>query len=128
MRFGAKCLADCRLLITDYRFPIPAVDIPPHLRLQSSAVQGGAPSALYYVFRVGAREYMKATYHPGVHKYALFVVCWTACLLTAGALVTSNDAALSVSDWPTSFGSYFPPLRLLTGGALIEPLARLLWM
>ena len=63
---------------------------------------------------------MKATYHPGVHKYALFVVCWTACLLTAGALVTSNDAALAVSDWPTSFGSFFPPLRLLTGGALIE--------
>jgi heme a synthase len=63
---------------------------------------------------------MKATYHPGVHKYALFVVCWTAVLLTAGALVTSNDAALAVSDWPTSFGSFFPPLRLLTGGALIE--------
>jgi len=63
---------------------------------------------------------MRATYHPGVHKYALFVVCWTACLLTAGALVTSNDAALAVSDWPTSFGSFFPPLRLLTGGALIE--------
>jgi cytochrome c oxidase assembly protein subunit 15 len=63
---------------------------------------------------------MKATYHPGVQKYALFVVCWTACLLTAGALVTSNDAALAVSDWPTSFGSFFPPLRFLTGGALIE--------
>ena len=63
---------------------------------------------------------MKATYHPAVHKYAVFVVCWTACLLTAGALVTSNDAALAVSDWPTSFGSFFPPLAYLTGGALIE--------
>ena len=63
---------------------------------------------------------MRATFHPGVHKYALFVVCWTAGLLTAGALVTSNDAALAVSDWPTSFGSFFPPLRFLTGGALIE--------
>jgi len=63
---------------------------------------------------------MKATYHPGVHKYALFVVCWTAGLLTAGALVTSNDAALAVSDWPTTFGSFFPPLRFLSGGALIE--------
>jgi len=69
---------------------------------------------------------MKATYHPGIHKYALFVVCWTACLLTAGALVTSNDAALAVSDWPTSFGSFFPPLRLLTGGALIEHTHRVL--
>jgi len=63
---------------------------------------------------------MKATFHPGVHKYAVFVVCWTAGLLTAGALVTSNDAALAVSDWPTTFGSFFPPLRFLTGGALIE--------
>jgi heme a synthase len=63
---------------------------------------------------------MKATYHPGIHKYAVFLVCWTAGLLTAGALVTSNDAALAVSDWPTSFGSYFPPLRLLQGGAGIE--------
>jgi cytochrome c oxidase assembly protein subunit 15 len=63
---------------------------------------------------------MKAAYHPAVYKYALFVVCWTACLLTAGALVTSNDAALAVSDWPTSFGSFFPPLHYLTGGALIE--------
>ena len=63
---------------------------------------------------------MTASYHPGIHKYAVFVVCWTACLLTAGALVTSNDAALAVSDWPTSFGSFFPPLRLLHGGAGIE--------
>ena len=63
---------------------------------------------------------MKATHHPGVHKYALFIVCWTACLLTAGALVTSNEAALAVSDWPTSFGSFFPSLHYLTGGALIE--------
>ena len=63
---------------------------------------------------------MKASYHPGIHKYAVFVVCWTAGLLTAGALVTSNDAALAVSDWPTSFGMFFPPLRLLHGGAGIE--------
>ncbi len=63
---------------------------------------------------------MKATYHPGIHKFAIFVVCWATVLLTAGALVTSNDAALAVSDWPTSFGRWFPPLRLLTGGALYE--------
>jgi heme a synthase len=63
---------------------------------------------------------MKATYHPGIHKFAIFVVCWAVLLLTAGALVTSKDAALAVSDWPTSFGTWFPPLRLLTGGALYE--------
>ena len=63
---------------------------------------------------------MKATYHPGIHKFAIFVVCWAVLLLTAGALVTSKDAALAVADWPTSFGTWFPPLRLLTGGALYE--------
>jgi len=69
---------------------------------------------------------MRATYHSGVHKFALFTVAWAAVLLCAGALVTSNDAALAVSDWPTSFGSFFPPLRLLTGGALIEHTHRVL--
>jgi cytochrome c oxidase assembly protein subunit 15 len=34
--------------------------------------------------------------------------------------VTSNDAALSVPDWPKSHGSWFPPLETLTGGALFE--------
>ncbi len=40
------------------------------------------------------------SYHPGVHRFAVFVVGWTVLLLVAGALVTSNDAALSVPDWP----------------------------
>ena len=63
---------------------------------------------------------MMATYNPVVHKLAVFAVCWTALLFVAGALVTSNDAALSVPDWPTSHGSYLPPLETLRGGALIE--------
>ena len=73
----------------------------------------------YTKFRDGARI-MKATYYPGIHKFSIFVVCWTVLLLTAGAIVTSKDAALSVADWPTSFGRYIPPLRLLTGGAFYE--------
>jgi cytochrome c oxidase assembly protein subunit 15 len=60
------------------------------------------------------------TYHAGIHRFAIFVAGWTVLLLTMGALVTSKDAALSVSDWPTSFGAWFPPLRLLTGGAFYE--------
>lgn len=59
-------------------------------------------------------------YHRGVHRYAVFVFCWTILLLIAGALVTSKDAALSVADWPTSFGRWFPPLKLLSGGAFFE--------
>lgn len=36
-------------------------------------------------------------------------------LLIAGALVTSNDAGLSVPDWPTSFGSLYKLPRMVGG-------------
>lgn len=35
----------------------------------------------------------------------------TLALVTAGALVTSNDAALAVPDWPLSWGRLVPPLE-----------------
>ena len=82
---------------------------------------------------------MKATYHPGIHKYALFLVAWAVILLTAGALVTSEDAALAVPDWPLSYGTLNPPMiggiafehshRLIAAGLglLIVILAWLLW-
>ena len=60
---------------------------------------------------------MKATYHSGVHKFALFVVAWAILLLCAGALVTSEDAALAVPDWPLSYGSITPPM---VGGIAYE--------
>jgi len=63
---------------------------------------------------------MTTTYTPGVHKFAVFTVCWTVLLFVAGALVTSKDAALSVPDWPKSFGTWFPSLRMLAGGAFFE--------
>jgi cytochrome c oxidase assembly protein subunit 15 len=66
---------------------------------------------------------MKATYHPGVHRYAVFVFCWTILLLVAGALVTSNDAALAVPDWPTSYGTFTPPMY---GGIFYEHSHRLI--
>src|SRR5258708_27948700 len=50
----------------------------------------------------------------------MFVVCWTILLFVAGALVTSKDAALSVTDWPTSYGALVPPLSSLQGGDLYE--------
>ncbi|HMI53236.1 MAG TPA: COX15/CtaA family protein [Candidatus Saccharimonadales bacterium] len=34
--------------------------------------------------------------------------------------MTSKDAALSVPDWPTSFGTWFPTLAMLDGGAFFE--------
>jgi heme a synthase len=63
---------------------------------------------------------MTTTYNPGIHRFANFVVAWTVLLFIAGALVTSNNAALSVPDWPKSFGTWFPSLRQLAGGAFFE--------
>src|SRR5258707_15174059 len=60
---------------------------------------------------------MAATYNPTVYRFAVFVVLWTILLLIAGALVTSNDAALSVPDWPLSYGTLTPPM---VGGIVYE--------
>ena len=48
----------------------------------------------------------------------MFVACATFLLIIAGALVTSNDAGLSIPDWPTSFHSFKVPA--LTGGIRYE--------
>lgn len=48
----------------------------------------------------------------------MFVACATFLLIIAGALVTSNDAGLSIPDWPTSFHSFKVPS--LTGGIRYE--------
>jgi cytochrome c oxidase assembly protein subunit 15 len=45
-----------------------------------------------------------------LHKYAVFTACTTFLLLIAGALVTSNDAGLSIPDWPLAYGSLTPPM------------------
>jgi cytochrome c oxidase assembly protein subunit 15 len=66
---------------------------------------------------------MPATYNAFVHRFAVFVVLWTILLLIAGALVTSNDAALSVPDWPLSYGTLTPPM---VGGIVYEHSHRLI--
>ena len=53
----------------------------------------------------------------GVHRFALFTTGCTFLLLTAGALVTSNDAGLAVPDWPLSYGALLPPM---VGGIRLE--------
>jgi len=47
------------------------------------------------------------------------VACATLVVITAGALVTSNDAGLSVPDWPTSFG-YLVKAPHFVGGVRYE--------
>jgi heme a synthase len=49
----------------------------------------------------------------------VFVACATLVVITAGALVTSNDAGLSVPDWPTSFG-YLIKVPHFVGGIRYE--------
>jgi cytochrome c oxidase assembly protein subunit 15 len=46
----------------------------------------------------------------GVHRFAIATAFATVMLLLAGALVTSNDAADSVPDWPLAYGKIIPPL------------------
>ncbi len=60
---------------------------------------------------------MTAGYNSTLHRYALFTAACTVFLLVAGALVTSNDAGLAVPDWPTSYGTFFPPM---VGGIFYE--------
>jgi cytochrome c oxidase assembly protein subunit 15 len=77
-------------------------------------------------------------------RYSLLVVCCTFLLVVAGGLVTSNDAAQSVPDWPLSWGRLIPPLEaniryefahrllalvvtLLTAGLALKLRTRLAW-
>jgi cytochrome c oxidase assembly protein subunit 15 len=46
-----------------------------------------------------------------LRRYAVFVACCTFVLVIAGALVASNDAALSIPDWPLSWGRLIPTLE-----------------
>ena len=58
-------------------------------------------------------------YNQAYHRFAVFLASATLALIVLGALVTSNDAGLSVPDWPTSFGSLYkiPPM---VGGVKYE--------
>jgi cytochrome c oxidase assembly protein subunit 15 len=60
-----------------------------------------------------------------LHGFAICVACATFLLIIAGALVTSNDAGLSVPDWPTSFGSFYKMPRMV-GGVRFEHTHRMI--
>lgn len=62
---------------------------------------------------------ISAPYNRAHHLFAVFVACATLVVITAGALVTSNDAGLSVPDWPTSFG-YLIKVPHFVGGVRYE--------
>ncbi len=56
---------------------------------------------------------------------AVVLASWVFLLIIAGALVTSNDAGLSVPDWPTSFGSWYK-IPKLVGGVKFEHTHRMI--
>ncbi|HLK62700.1 MAG TPA: hypothetical protein VKU19_04645 [Bryobacteraceae bacterium] len=58
-----------------------------------------------------------------LYRYSILVLGFTLLLVVAGALVTSNDAALSIPDWPLAWGRLIPPLE---GGIRFEFAHRLL--
>lgn len=60
---------------------------------------------------------LDSSYHPGLHRFAVFTACCIFLLLIAGALVTSNDAGLSIPDWPLAYGTISPPM---VGGIVYE--------
>jgi heme a synthase len=65
------------------------------------------------------------SYNRGLHRLSVVLACWIFLLIIAGALVTSNDAGLSVPDWPTSFGSLYK-IPKLVGGVKFEHTHRMI--
>jgi cytochrome c oxidase assembly protein subunit 15 len=58
-----------------------------------------------------------------LHRYSVLVLVCTFLLVIAGGLVTSNEAALAIPDWPLSYGKLVPPLE---GGIRFEFAHRML--
>jgi cytochrome c oxidase assembly protein subunit 15 len=52
-----------------------------------------------------------------LRRYSVVVAVCAFLLVVAGGLVTSNDAAMSIPDWPLALGKLIPPLE---GGIRFE--------
>jgi cytochrome c oxidase assembly protein subunit 15 len=55
--------------------------------------------------------------HLLLHRFSVFLAICTLFLVIAGASVTSNQAGLSVPDWPLSYGQVMPEMK---GGVFYE--------
>ncbi|MGI8734355.1 MAG: COX15/CtaA family protein [Pyrinomonadaceae bacterium] len=64
---------------------------------------------------------------PGLHRFALLVVCATFLLIVAGALVTSHDAGLATADWPLTEGSFLPKIEFLGISTGVNMVGNLFW-
>lgn len=52
-----------------------------------------------------------------LHRFSILLAALTLFLVVAGASVTSNEAGLSVPDWPLSYGKLMPEMK---GGVFYE--------
>jgi cytochrome c oxidase assembly protein subunit 15 len=52
-----------------------------------------------------------------LHRFSILLAALTLFLVVAGASVTSNEAGLSVPDWPLSYGKVMPEMK---GGVFYE--------
>ena len=50
-------------------------------------------------------------YQSGLHRFSILLATATLFLIIAGAAVTSNEAGLSVPDWPLSYGKVMPEMK-----------------
>jgi len=77
----------------------------------------------------------------GIHRLAVFLAGYVVLLITAGGLVKSLEAGLSVPDWPLSYGMLNPPRwwqietvraehghRLIAGVALVMTVILTVWI
>jgi cytochrome c oxidase assembly protein subunit 15 len=80
-------------------------------------------------------------FHRGIHLFAAFLAGAVVLLITAGGLVKSLEAGLSVPDWPLSYGSLNPPRwwqietvrsehghRLIAGTVALLTIALAVWV
>ena len=82
-------------------------------------------AALLKIFKELLLKAVALPYNRALHRFAVLTAYATFLLIVAGALVTSNDAGLSVPDWPTSFGSLYK-IPHLVGGVRFEHTHRMI--
>src|SRR5271157_3106326 len=71
---------------------------------------------------------MNHKYNPALFWFAVLNAVVTFLLIGLGGLVTSNEAGMSVPDWPTSYGynMFALPIKFWRGGVIYEHTHRLL--
>jgi heme a synthase len=70
---------------------------------------------------------MNNNHRPALFWFAVLTAVTTFLLIGLGGLVTSNEAGMSVPDWPTSYGynMFALPVKFWKGGAFYEHTHRL---